>query len=493
MNLKTISSFALAFFFFTFSIFLAGCGGTKETTTEEDDFFVPVDTAQQRPENKFNNAMQPGAVEIQEGAQQQGGDEFGAPLSGSDIVFREHLTSDAMRDSLDLIAGQVAYLQNILEASTIDPRMYYHSQVKSWTINNPALRDSLFYALLAVDSSVQTEAGSDAQILATESNDLIEARFGTSVFKGLTLTQALDKSGDRFLAQKILESAGYSKDVELRDTNFTIPTALDPELMPFALLSNKFLESPPVHLGNGEVSLYGMNFRIGPNWGAAIKIGNDEIGLPFWTSGDLAFFATYKQLKVGFQLPVGLGRTSGDQFPLFPIRNRLLTGTRGIVAEADFGPAGGHFFSSRLTSADAPTIPDIKDYFYITGELVAYYSFGFSLNNQNFIRAKVGGGMDQVSEGTANPPVPGGALVQLQTTTFGNLYMSIDYLHDVPSERFGAGIQFYDYSILTTAWLDIIPRSLRIELKYAKIISRTERPWETPDFVIVSPKYLFAF
>src|SRR3990172_3192229 len=88
---------------------------------------------------------------------------------------------ETLKDSLKTVNEDIRLLQHFLEASTTDPRIIQHGLTKSWIISNPELRDSLFYALVAVDSSVQSEAGADAEVLATEMNDLIEVRFGTAV------------------------------------------------------------------------------------------------------------------------------------------------------------------------------------------------------------------------------------------------------------------------------------------------------------------------
>jgi hypothetical protein len=137
----------------------------------------------------------------------------------------------SLQDSINTCGEEIELMQHFLEASTVDPAFTQYTTVKSWVINNPVLRDSLFYALLQSDSSLQSETGADPEVMATPWDDLIQVRLGTAVFKGMTLKKALDKSADKTLYKKIAESYRYSKDVELRDPSFRLETPLQPELL----------------------------------------------------------------------------------------------------------------------------------------------------------------------------------------------------------------------------------------------------------------------
>jgi hypothetical protein len=475
-------------------VLLAGCSGSHSTTADSDeDFFLPVDTAK-GDLGVMGNA--PPNIQLKEGLPEQVISDFDAPLTDEDVPIIYNLTPQAMRDSLSIINEQISYLQTILEASTIDPKMYYHSQVKAWRITNPVLRDSLFYALMAVDSSVQSEAGTDAEVLATETNDLIEVRFGTSVFKGISLKDAIDKTSDRFLYRKIVESGGYSKDIELRDTNFAIPTPLKPELLSTDQMGEKFLRTgtkAESRRGMFDISLYGLNFKIGSNWGAAIKIGNDEFGLPFWTAGTSSFLVSYKGMKIGFQLPVGFGKAGGNNFPLFSLRDRVLSGSRGLAGEFDIGMFGGSFSSSKITSSDLNTLTDPNNFYFYSQELMGYYSFSFSLNKMNFLRVKLGGASYQVQQAKLVSTPTEDKITDVRKDAFYSIYFKADYIYESNSERFGGSLQYMDLNLLASAWLDIIPHTVSLELKYSKIVSRQLRPWELPDFVVLSPRWFVEF
>lgn len=480
------------------SMLATGCSGSSATADSDEDFFLPVDTAK-GDIGVMGNI--PPNIQIKEGLPEQIASDFDAPLTEEDVPIIYNMSPQTMRDSVNMINQQVSYLQTILEASTIDPQMYYHSQVKAWRITNPVLRDSVFYALMAVDSSIQSEAGTDAEVLATETNDLIEVRFGTSVFKGISLKEAIDKTSDKFLYRKIVESGGYSKDIELRDTNFAIPTPLKPELLSLDQLNDKFLRvgtKAATRRGLVDLSLYGLNFMLGQNWGGTIKLGNDELSLPFWTAGTASFLVTYKGLKIGFQMPVGIGKSGGDQFPLFSIRNRILDGSRGLTGEFDIGNFGGNFFSSKISENDKSGLSNYYNFYFIPQELLGYYSFAFTLNKTNFIRVKIGGGSYQVQRAKLEPlsndsNIANGKVVDIEKNTYSSFYFKLDYQHDTGNERFGGSLQYLDLNLLGTAWLDIIPHTLMLELKYSKIVSRPLRPWDLPDFVILSPRWFVEF
>lgn len=522
-SFKYILLFALAA---AFGGLLPGCSGPQEISSTEESFFAPIDSSQLAPgANKpAVVAEAPGQKSARAATDTMGASLMafaadtsqsankGKPIAGWLPTQRDvqplslslaRYTAQSLRDSIEMAGEIVNLLQNILEASTVDRKLYLHSHVKSWVVSNPALRDSLFYALMATDSSMQSEAGSDAEILATEDNDLIEARFGTAVFKGTALKQAIEKSGDRYLYQKVIESSNYSRDIELRDSTFVLPTAFEAGLLPNEILLDRFsflrtrAASDPA-AGRVDFSAYGLSFRVGPVWGGEVRMGNDELGLPFWESGKTTFLALYKQVKVGFELPTSIGRNNSEF--LFPLRSRLLNGTRGVAGEFDFGTIGGYISSTRFVDNDRATLTDPRNFYYITDELLGYTSFGFSLTQTSWARVKVGVGYEQVREGTfarggvdtTGAPL-GNQSTQLNQFDISSPYLSFEYLHEEGDEAYGCNLQYFNSSILTSVWLQIIPNYLRIEMKVSKPILRNLRAWENEDFIMVSPRLLLSF
>jgi hypothetical protein len=417
----------------------------------------------------------------------------------------DQLLLKALRDSIKMVNEDIRLRQHFLEASTANPRLYQTSKIKSWIIENPELRDSLFYAFVAADSSVQSEAGAEVEVLATEGNDVIEVRVGTAVFKGMTLKDALTKSSDSRLYERLVQSYKYSKHVELRDVAFKLPTTIEDDFTPYDKLLEEFTPvwihlNPSPERAKVDLSLYGLIFRIGPSWGGEVRIGSDEINLPFWTSGKTLYLVTYKQIKFGFELPFRGGLHATETFPPFAIRSRKLNGTRGAVGEFDFGPVGGMFSFTRLTDADARDVTNRNDFSYVTSILQGYYSFGISLTPVNLLRVKVGLGYHRV--GTAHivrtPLDSAGtqfeeSIVRDRPANFPSPYIKIEYVNRDLPRRFGGSLQYYDFGVLVTGWLEIVPRYFGLEMKYAWPLLRDPKKWENSSFVIISPRLRLSF
>jgi hypothetical protein len=404
-----------------------------------------------------------------------------------------------------MVNEDIRLRQHFLEASTTNPRLYQTSQIKSWIIENPELRDSVFYALVAADSSVQSEAGAEIEVLATEANDVIEVRVGTAVFKGMTLKDALMRSSDSRLYERLSQSHKYSKHVELRDVAFKLPTTIADDFTPYDKLLEEFTPvwihlNPTPQRAKVDLSLYGLIFKIGPSWGGEVRIGSDEIGFPFWTSGKTLYLVTYKQIKFGFELPFRPGLHASETFPPFSIRHRKLNGTRGAVGEFDFGPVGGMISFTRLTELDVRDVTNPDDFSYVTSILQGYYSFGISLTPTNLLRVKVGLGYHRVGTGHILRTLVDSAgtefeesIVRERPINSPSPYIKIEYLNKDISRRFGGSLQYYNLGVLFTAWLDIIPDFFSLEMKYAWPLLREPKSWENNSFVIVSPRLRLSF
>lgn len=402
----------------------------------------------------------------------------------------------SLQDSLKAYDEEIELLQHFLEASTVDPSFVQYARVKSWILNNPVLRDSLFYTLLQADSSLQSEAGADAEILSTPSNDLLQVRFGTAIFKGMTLQRALDRSTDRSLYRKIADSYRYSKDIELRDPAFRFDTPIQPELLTYSHLLEHFNPILPAGLpeqsrGTLELSVDRLAVRIGPTWGGEIRLGMDEINHPFWANGTIEVLATYKRNRFGIIFPFGPGRSNVMLYDPFLFRARRLTGARGFLGEFDYGPVGGSFSINRFSREDLSTATDPNRFWFIGGMVNFYYSFGVALDPSNRLRAKVGIGAHRVGESglIQNPADPASDYVSLgQWNYFVSPYVKIEYLNGEATERYRAALQFYNLTVMLYGSMEIVPRILSLEVKYVWPLGNVLKNWEYPEFFLISPK-----
>jgi hypothetical protein len=406
-----------------------------------------------------------------------------------------------LRDSIKVFGEQIDLLQHFLEASTVDPAFVQYTTIRSWVINNPTLRDSLFYALLQSDSSLQTEAGSDAEVLATRSGDLIQVRFGTAIFKGVTLKKALDNSVDKSLYEKVADSYLYSKDIELRDPSFRLETPLQPELLsPGAMLDGFYPDVAAIRRGpiNGfiDMSIDRFTVKIGPRWGGEVRLGVDEINNPFWANGTVGLLATYKRFRFGLVLPVAMGTSDVDVFPPILFRARRLTGARGFIGDFDLGPFGGLFSVTRFSSDDLDKAPDPSQLYFVAGIVNLYYSFGVALDPANLVRAKVGLGVHRVTAASAvpDPNNPTTQYAQLgEITNLISPYIKIEYLDKNLPDRYKASVQFYNMTLMFTGALEIVRDVLSLEAKYVWPIGGDIHPWEYPEFFTISPVLRIVF
>jgi len=406
----------------------------------------------------------------------------------------------ALKDSIDELDEDLNLLQHFLEVSTAEPERLLHTNLRRWVISNPVLRDSLFLALMAADSSLQSEAGAEAEVLSTPSADLIEVRFGNAVFKGMTLKDALNKSGNHRLYARVAESYKYSKDIELRDNAFKLRTPSEVELMTYDRILHDFdplsrAGRPQPRSTRVDASLYGILVKSGPTWGGEIRIGGDELGYPFWSAGKVAFLVSSDRVKFGFEIPLAAGLHAPELFPPFVIRKRQLDGTRGFVAEADFGPVGGKVSFTRLSDSDLDNLTDPRLFYYVTGVAQAYYSFGVALNPTNIVRVKVGGGVHRVNQAsvTGQTGGSGGTIVTGLSSEFLTPYLKFEFLNRDQSDKFGLSVQFYELTFLFTGNLEIVPNILSLEAKYTWPIAPDRPPWQSPEFFIVSPHIRLSF
>jgi hypothetical protein len=406
----------------------------------------------------------------------------------------------ALRDSIKREGEEISLLQHLLEAATVERRLLEHSNVRAWVVGNPVVRDSLFYALMQADSSIESEAGTEAEVLATPTGDLIQVRFGTAIFKGATLKDALDKSSDTDLYRKVVESFRYSKDIELRDESSRLPTPLRPELIRAGAIPESFspisLRSNPRDVnGRVNLSLYDIAFRSGPDWGGEVRLGTDEICFPFWSSGQTSFLATYQNVKFGIALPFIWGRNNSDVFPPFILRGRTLNGTRGVVGEFDFGSVGGYLSATQFTKSDHSNLTDPNNFYYVTAIGQLYYSFAVNLDLNNLVRVKVGVGLQKVDHAriVRTPLTPGGtnfleSVDDMGGSNLGGPILKFEYINRNVTDRFTASVMFYNLTFLITGSMELVPGILSLEAKYTVQIVSNWDPWVSPDLFVFTPR-----
>ncbi len=412
-------------------------------------------------------------------------------------------------DTLKMIRQRIERLQGVLDKVTFGPQSYYFTRLRSWSIPlSDALNDSIsryFFEVLENDSSF-IESRGDIQVIATPepSTDLVAIYFAGNgkEKKGQRLREALEKKKDHNMYRQLLESREYSEDKELIDRKFRIADLTAPHLIKdgdsVLVAFDRYSFASVDHKRATVVTLRlfdNVRIRFGNMWGMEVKLGNDELGLPFWTSGNLAVFALYNQIKVGGQIPFKWGTQSSSVLSSV-WKPRSLNGTYGVTGEFDWAYAGGSFLVGFPRTDTDGTFADTNNIYTIKAAGQVWYSFTVNTNNSaNLYRFKTGLGIELIGLSTFNKGTPG--ISQDEIEPVGNRllwspYFKVDYMNQQFARRFGISGQYFRDIALVNLWLEIIPEQLRVEVKFSSILTRERDPWEPPYFFTLSIPYTFS-
>ena len=413
-------------------------------------------------------------------------------------------------DSLKAIRQRIERLQTVLDKVTFGPQSYYFTRLRSWVIPlSDALNDSIsqyFFEVTDNDSSF-TDARGDIQVIATPepSRDLVAIFFtgNSKEKKGQRLRELLLKKPDRNMYRQILESREYSEDKELIDRKFRIADLTAPKLIKdvdSVLVSfDRYSMTSIDHRYATVVTLRfpdNARIRFGKMWGLELKLGNEEFGFPFWTSGNMSVLALYNQIKVGAQFPFKWGADKDN--PLSTVwKPRNLNGAYGVAAEFDWAFAGGAFVIGFPRNDVDGTFADTNHIYYIKTAAQIWYSFTVGINNNaNLLRWKAGLGIEQIADDRlvrATAPGSSDVIVPNQNARFfWSPYIRFDYMNQQFARRFGASLQYFRDRGLGSIWMEILPEQLRVEAKFMATVTRLRDPWEPPYFFTVSIPYTFS-
>ncbi|MBI5473115.1 MAG: hypothetical protein HY961_12300 [Ignavibacteriae bacterium] len=412
-------------------------------------------------------------------------------------------------DTLKALRQRIERLQTVLDKVTFGPQSYYFTRLRSWFIPlADALNDTIsqyFFEVLENDSSFLESRG-DIQVIATPepSTDLVAIFFtgNSKERKGQRLREALMKKPERHMYRQILESREYSEDKELIDRKFRIADLSAPKLIKDAdsvlVAFDRYSMASVDHREATVITLRlfdDAKVKFGSMWGLEVKLGNEEFGLPIWSSGNIAFLALYNQIKVGGHIPFKWGTDKGSALAsIWQPRN--LNGTYGVTADFDWAFAGASIiFGFPRRDLDG-TFRDTSHIYYIKSAAHIWYSFTVSINNNaNLLRLKTGLGFEQISDDALVRGVGPGAddeIKVIETRFFWSPYLKAEYLNQQFARRFGATFQYFRDWGLGSLWMEIIPEQLRVEAKIASPIVRERDLWEPPYFFTISIPYTFS-
>jgi hypothetical protein len=269
-----------------------------------------------------------------------------------------------------------------------------------------------------------------------------------------------------------------------------------------------------------------------------LQIGNPEVGLPFWSSGEARLWLTMRNqigtesdFQIGFDMPnFGLGNVNHAIF-----QPRKLSGFYGASVAAYFAgidffsafnmpiafnfsvfPAGGSNSSIIYDGAGGsvttpltggPSSVPADRTFYRTafiGQL--YIPFIVQLDPANFVQFSAGIGIhtvklswipanDSEAEAYGYGAGNGGTVQDLLYNGKSNVstpftpHVAIDYVNH-RANKFGLDFQ-YDHLFTFGGWLELIPDHLRIEASYTAPLVRAALPYEPPYFFEITPRLYF--
>ncbi len=271
-----------------------------------------------------------------------------------------------------------------------------------------------------------------------------------------------------------------------------------------------------------------------PDWKLSYTIGNDEIGLPRWSSGMSSLSIGYKhQMSVGLVLPMNM--MTGDFPAPLGYEMRPLASPMGYNVAFDFAfgfpfALGGnltvankfdgveryeHLITKDYFSKDNTTELLRNNFFHIGTVAQVYYPIMFKDRAEDptvVFRLNIGGAFMQIQR---NHLVDAQDLLlstENQIRTYGREFQvtDIDKMYTIGKEKdivdvfvrigfinvaaknpYGLGVQYFAGRMMTDAWLELT-NWFRVEAKYSFLLREREL-WENDaSFFMISPRFRFG-
>jgi hypothetical protein len=271
-----------------------------------------------------------------------------------------------------------------------------------------------------------------------------------------------------------------------------------------------------------------------PDWKLSYTIGNDEIGLPRWSSGMSTLSIGYKQeMSVGLVLPMNM--MTGDFPAPLGYDVRPLASPMGYNVSFDFAfgfpfALGGnltiankfdgveryaHLITKDHFSKEDPTELLRNDFWHIGTVAQVYYPIMFKDRAENpsvVFRLNIGGAFMQIQR---NHLVDAQDLLLPnadQIRTYGreftvrdidkmftigkekdivDVFIRVGFINVAAKNPYGLGIQYFSGRMMADAWLELT-NWFRVEAKYSFLLREREL-WENDaSFFMISPRFRFG-
>lgn len=351
----------------------------------------------------------------------------------------------------------------------------YKVQYPTWIVLDEDIRERIFRAFrprypgLVPNSEIVVVVNPDA-------NEILEVAVGATVMGRRETYLNLSDS----LHREILRGT-YPK------------RPLDPR--PLRVRAPMLQKRPPMFAAL-SASAFGVSLLFAGSRGVEAKLGHEEVGYHFWSTGDLRVMMVFDQLKVGIMAPFTYGLHESPVPSPLAIYGRRMTGPRGISAEWEQQYLDQFFWATlsvgEVKTAGSPGIltnPDSSYYLHTIAQL--RYSRHFSLGSPEHSLLLTGGvGYHQVALGVATPAHD--RVTTSEKEDFISPILRAEYAHDGPY-RFGFSVQYYSTILHTKAWVELLRDFLFLEGQYYTPFLRDPRPWEHPYFFMISPRIQVAY
>jgi len=267
-----------------------------------------------------------------------------------------------------------------------------------------------------------------------------------------------------------------------------------------------------------DLSLFGAKLAF-RDWSFDLfQLGNEELGYPFWSSGQFSFsisspalFGSLIWLKAGMMFPLALGkREEINVSGLWVAKSRILNGVEAPTGSIsiDLGKAvgfgfpvfleGSGFSAGDIGKTRESLATDENDaFYYVPTAFRGYFSMFFKdeeAQPTNIIQLKLGIGYHRVMKGQVIHPSESTTRIdnKVEKNALGP-YFKLGFVNFNENNNVGLSLQYYYGSFIVGAWIELIRDVLCVEGLYATKLKDYQYPWDNTPLVMISPRFLLNF
>jgi hypothetical protein len=308
--------------------------------------------------------------------------------------------------------------------------------------------------------------------------------------------------------RQILELSVGNQTMGRRDVAVNLSDSLYHELISMHYPLREFTPVPPRPKARTQfgvvprfaaisASAFGVTMLFANGMGFEAKMGREELGYHFWSTGDLRILGIYGQFKLGINVPFAAGLpTYGTTYGPLSILPRKMMGARGVVTEYEYQLPSASF-GAHISVSENSLLWQSSNLFIHTGDsLYNYYvhtvlqgwythNFRFGTYEEHTLSLTAGFGYHQI--GKSRNIYAEGRIVTTDKQDFYSPLLRVNYTHE-GANSFGLNVQYYNSVILAHGWVEFVKNFLYVDLEYYTPVLRAATPWEQRYFFMISPR-----